>query len=103
MNDQPQEAKLESMLVHIPLAVFGRHHIDFNAPDSTQMRIAIRALDPVQFYCVRFSHQPDVIAGIPVIAGADVKPVQAAAVMKLESEFKRLGLSWPGEITVVDV
>lgn len=101
MSDQ--EAKLESMLVNIPLAVFGRQHIDFNAPDGAKLHIAIRALDPVQFYCVRFSHQPDVVAGIPVLAGADVKPVQAAAVMKLESEFRRLGLPWPGEITVVDV
>lgn len=102
MTDEPSP-KLEFMIVNIPLAVFGRKSVSFNAADGKVLEIAIRALDPIQLYCARWSHEPEVIAGIPIIPGADVMPVRSAAVMKLESEFTRLSKPWPGAIMNIDV
>lgn len=88
------------MVVQIPLAAMlrGATSITFNAPDPKlpPLELAIRLMDIVSFYCVRWPSHPDIIAGIPISPGADVEPVKRAAVMKLESEFTRLGIEWPG-------
>jgi hypothetical protein len=95
-NLTPETPILQCNVLLMPVAVFGKQRITFAPENGPAIDVAIPLTAKIQLLCARWSHEPNIVAGVPVLAGADVDAIQQHAVKKLQAEYARLGKDWPG-------
>ncbi len=85
----------QSFLV-LPLAALGCGlYPPFETPDGTKVKVRVKLLDTVRFIIVRWSHEPDVVIGLPLVAGVPMEQIEALAKDRLREEYDRRHLEWP--------
>ena len=90
----------QSFLV-LPLAALGCPLYPPFTVGEEKVKVRIKLLDTVRFMVARFTHEPDVVVGLPVVAGVPLEEIAEVLKGRLREEYERRSLPWPevgGEI-----
>ena len=80
----------------IPLAALGAGlYPPFELPDGTKVKVRIKLLDTIRFMIARWTDEPDVVVGLPVVAGVPLEQIAEVVKKRLFEEYERRRLSWP--------
>jgi len=87
----------------LPLAALGCPlYPPFKTPDDQPVKVRVKLLDTVRFIVARFTHEPDVVIGLPIVAGVPLEEIEALAKRRLFEEYERRKLAWPGVKEIID-
>jgi len=67
----------------------------FELPEGTKIKVRVKLLDTVRFIIARWTDEPDVVIGLPVVAGVPLEQIELLAKQRLAEEYERRRLSWP--------
>jgi hypothetical protein len=82
----------------LPLAALGCPlYPPFKTPTGEPVKVRVKLLDTVRFIIARFTHEPEVVIGLPVVAGVPLEEIEKLAKVRLFEEYQRRKLVWPEE------
>ncbi len=67
----------------------------FTDDEGNVVKVRVKLLDTVRFLVARWSHEPDVTIGLPIVAGVPLEEISKVAKQRLLEEFQRRRLPWP--------
>ncbi len=68
-----------------------------NLPSDETLKFKVRLRDTVRFVIYRWSHQPTISVGLPLVAGIPLEQMHNLCIERLKEEYQRRGLPWPDE------
>lgn len=91
--------EIQSTFLTIPLAGLGAQpYPAFEDGEGNKVKVRIKLLDTVRFMVMRFSHEPDVTIGLPLVARVPLEEISKVAMLRLQEEYERRGLEWPADV-----
>lgn len=88
--------ELQTTFLLIPLAGLGAQlYPPFEDAEGNPVRVRVKLLDTVRFMVTRWSHEPDVTIGLPLVAGVPLEEIHKVAMQRLKEEYERRQLEWP--------
>lgn len=86
----------QQTFVTIPLAALGAGlYPPFELPDGTKLKVRVKLLDTIRFMIARWTDEPDVVVGVPVVAGVPLEGIAEVVKKRLIEEYQRRKLVWP--------
>jgi len=88
--------ELQTTFLTVPLAGLGAQlYPPFEDAEGNLVKVRVKLLDTVRFMVTRWSHEPDVCIGLPVVAGVPLDEIHKVALQRLKEEYDRRRLAWP--------
>jgi len=92
--------EIQQTTLTIPLATLNCSlYPAFKDAEDQPVKVRVKLLDTVRFLVARWSHEPDVTIGLPIVAGVPFEEISKVAKQRLLEEFQRRRLPWPEDET----
>jgi hypothetical protein len=92
--------EIQTTFLTIPLAALGcKLYPAFTDPEGNPIKVRVKLLDTIRFMVTRWSHEPEVTIGLPLVAGVPLEEIHKVAMQRLREEYDRRRLTWPVEET----